>query len=78
MTGLKTKIKIRWRIGSLAFLLHTGIGRPFVPWHYLTDNLRYLLVKLGSLSGAAKHVVEIRAAFEAHAVRASSQNYGLT
>jgi hypothetical protein len=52
--------------------------RPSVLWHYLTDNLRYLLVKLGVLSGAAKHVAEVRAAFEAHAVRASSKNYSLT
>jgi hypothetical protein len=40
-----------------------------VLWHNLTDNLRYLLVKLGVLSGAAKHVAEIRAAFEAHAAQ---------
>ena len=38
-------------------------------WHFLTDNSRYLLVKLGVLSGAAKHVAEVRAAFEAHVVQ---------
>jgi predicted O-methyltransferase YrrM len=52
-----------------AFLLWIGIGRPSVLWHFLTDNLRYLLVKLGVLSRAAKHVAEVRAAFEAHAVQ---------
>ena len=67
MTGLTTQIKIRWGIRSLAFLLWIGSGRPSVLWRYLTGNLRYLLVKLGVLSGAAKHVAEIRAAFEAHA-----------
>ena len=73
MTGLTTKTKIRWLTLylalHLAFLLRLGSGRPSVLWHYLTDNLRYLLVKRGVLSGAAKHVAEIRAAFEAHGVQ---------
>jgi SAM-dependent methyltransferase len=73
MTRLTTKTKIRWLTLYLAFyvafLLRLGSGRPSVLWHYLTDNLRYLLVKRGVLSGAAKHVAEIRAAFEAHAVQ---------
>ncbi len=43
-------------------------------WHCLTSNLRYLLVKLGVLSGAAKHVAEVRAAFEAHAAQGQFEN----
>jgi predicted O-methyltransferase YrrM len=62
-------IRIRWTIRMYAYLLWIGRGRPSVLWHYLTDTLRYLLVKLGVLSGAAKHVAEVRAAFEAHAVQ---------
>ena len=68
---LTTQIRgeIRGATRMFAFLLRIGIGRPSVLWHFLTDNLRYLLVKLGVLSGAAKHVAEVRAAFEAHAVQ---------
>ncbi|WP_238159303.1 class I SAM-dependent methyltransferase [Mycobacterium sp. MFM001] len=51
----------------IAVLLRVGSGRPSVLWHYFADNLRYLLTKLGILSGAAKHVSEVRAAFEAYA-----------
>lgn len=69
MTELTTRIKIRWATRRLAFLLWVGIGRPSVLWHYLTDTLRYLLVKSGVLSGAAKHVAEVRAAFEALAAQ---------
>jgi predicted O-methyltransferase YrrM len=53
----------------LASLLWVGIGCPSVLWHFLTDNLRYLLVKLGILSVTAKHVAEVGAAFEAHAAQ---------
>jgi predicted O-methyltransferase YrrM len=68
---LTTQIRgvTRFVTRMFAFLLWIGIGRPSVLWHFLTDNLRYLLVKLGVLSGAAKHVAEVRAAFEAHAVQ---------
>jgi predicted O-methyltransferase YrrM len=63
---LTTHIRLVTRV--LAFLLWFGRGHPSVLWHFLTDNLRYLLVKLGVLSGAAKHVADVRTAFEAHAV----------
>jgi len=53
----------------LAFLLWIGKGRPSVLWLCFRDYLRYYLVKLGVLSGAAKHVAEIRGAFEAHAAQ---------
>jgi predicted O-methyltransferase YrrM len=68
-TGLTTKFRIRLITQFFALLLRTGIEHPSVLWHYLTYNLRYLLVKLGVLSGAAKHVAEVRAEFEAHAVQ---------
>jgi hypothetical protein len=51
---------------------------PSVLWHFLTDNLRYRLVKLGVLSGAAKHVAEVRAAFDANAMEGQFKSYGLT
>jgi SAM-dependent methyltransferase len=73
MTRLTMKAQIRWLALYLAlcvaFLLRLGSGHPAVLWHYLTDNLRYLLVKRGILSGEAKHVAEIRAAFETHAAQ---------
>src|ERR1700694_746776 len=69
MTELSTKTKIRWATRSLAFLLWAGIRRPSVLWHYIRDNLRYFLVKGGVLSSAARHVAEVRAAFEAHAAQ---------
>ncbi len=54
---------------ALAFLLWVGSGHPSVLWHCFTDNLRYLLLKLGVLSGAAKHVARVRAAFEENAAK---------
>ena len=65
MAGLTTKTKILWTTRSIALLLRTGAEHPSVLGNYLIDNLRYLLVKQGVLSGAAKRVAEIRAAFEA-------------
>jgi len=77
MTRTTIKTQIRWLALYLtlciAFLLRLGSGHPAVLWHYLTDNLRYLLVKRGILSGAAKSVSEIRAAFEANAVQGQFQ-----
>ncbi len=67
ITGLTTRIRFSTRM--LANLLRIGSGCPSVLLHYLTDNLRYLIVKLGSISGAAKHVAEVRAAFEAYAAQ---------
>src|SRR5271168_2172096 len=61
--------QIWWAIRPFAPLLRIGRGCPSVLWHCLTDYSRYFLVKLGVLSGAAKHVTEIRAAFEAHAAQ---------
>jgi predicted O-methyltransferase YrrM len=61
--------QIRWATRSLALLLWVGSGHPSVLWHFLIDSLRYLLIKLRILSGAAKHVAEIREAFEAHAAQ---------
>ena len=69
MTRLPTKIKIRWAARCLASLLRTGREHPSVLRHYLTDHLRFILVNRGVLSGAAKHVAEVRAAFEAHAAQ---------
>lgn len=64
-----TKIKIRWAALRLALLLRTGAEHPSLLWNCFADNLRYVLVKLGIRSGAAKHAAEIRADFEAHAAR---------
>jgi SAM-dependent methyltransferase len=69
MNGPTTKTIIRLLTSYFALLLRLGSGRPSVLRHYLTDNLRYLLVERGILSGAAKDVAEIRAAFEAHAMQ---------
>lgn len=69
MTGLPPKIKIRSATRSIAFLLRTGREHPPVLWHFLKDYFRYLLVKRGVLSGAAKHVAEVRAAFESNALQ---------
>ena len=59
--------EIRTAVRALTFLLWIGSGHPSVLWHCFRDNLRYFLVKLGVLSGAAKHVARVRAAFEANA-----------
>jgi predicted O-methyltransferase YrrM len=59
---------LRLHARRLAFLLRNGTG-PRVLWHYCADHLRYRLVKKGILYGAAKHVAEISAAFEANAVQ---------
>jgi len=69
MTRPSTRSKILWITRQYALLLRTGSTHPSVLWRYLTDNLRYLLVKRGVLSASAKHVAEIRAAFEAHAAK---------
>ena len=61
--------QIRTAIRALVFLLWVGSGHPSVLWHCFVDNLRYLLVKLGVLSGAAKHVAQVREAFEANAAQ---------
>lgn len=63
------RIKILSITRQNALLLRTGITHPSVLWHYLAGNLRCLLVKRGVLSGSAKHVAEIRAAFEACAAK---------
>lgn len=60
---------IQIRYATRVFLLWLGSGHPSVLWHCLIDNLRYLLVKRGVLSGAAKHVAQIRAAFEENAAQ---------
>jgi predicted O-methyltransferase YrrM len=73
MTGLTAERtrKIHWTIRRHTFLYFSWIGRarPSVLSHFITDNLRYRLVKRGVLSGAAKHVAEVRAAFEEHAAQ---------
>jgi predicted O-methyltransferase YrrM len=70
-----TKLGIRWTPRRLTFLFlwWIGCGRPTVLWHYLTDNLRYRLVKLGVPSGAAKHLAEITTDFETHAAQGQFQ-----
>jgi predicted O-methyltransferase YrrM len=45
------------------YLLWLGAEHPYVLWRNLTSNLHYLLVKLGLIGGAAKHVAEVREAF---------------
>jgi hypothetical protein len=67
-TTLGLTTQIRWATEAVHFYC-VGGWRPSVLWHFLTDNLRYLLLKLGVLSGAAKHVAEIHAAFEAPAAQ---------
>ena len=61
--------QIRTAIRALEYLLWLGSAHPSVLWHCLKDNLRYLLVKLGVLSRTAKHVAQIRAAFEENAAQ---------
>src|SRR5215471_18032209 len=71
MTERGSKLKIRWtpRRLTLMFLWWVGAGRPSILWHFITDNLRYRLVTLGVLSKTAKHVAEVRTAFETAAAR---------
>ena len=67
MTGPRSRI--RRATPNPAFLARRTGKHPSVRWHELTDNLRYSLVKRGAPPGAAKHVAEIRAEFEAHAAQ---------
>jgi hypothetical protein len=71
MTGLRNKLKIRSTPRGLTFLFMwwVGAGRPSILWHFLTDNLRYRLVKQGVLSKPANHVAEISAEFETQAAK---------
>lgn len=71
MTSLTTKLKFRWNPQSLTILFFWWIGgmRPTVVWHYLTDALHYRLVKAGVLSRTAKHLNEVRSAFEERAAK---------
>lgn len=75
MTSLTTKPKVRWTPRSLTILFFWWIGgmRPSVVWHYLTDALRYRLVKLGLPSRTAKHVAEVTAEFETKAAQGQFQ-----
>jgi predicted O-methyltransferase YrrM len=61
--------QIRMAIRAFVYLLWVGSAHPSVLWHCFTAILRYLLVKLGILSGAAKHVAQVRAAFEENAAQ---------
>lgn len=62
------KMSQTWEaLRPLAFLLRLGREHPSVLWRYFADNLHYTLVKLGILSDEAKHVTEVRAAFETYA-----------
>jgi predicted O-methyltransferase YrrM len=61
--------QIRMAIRALGLLVQVGCRHPSVLWHYISDNVRYLLVKFGILSGAAKQVAGIRAEFEEHAAQ---------
>jgi predicted O-methyltransferase YrrM len=65
--GLSTIVRIRWTIRFFAVLLRIGIEHPSVVWHYLAGNFRFILIKLGLLSGLAKHVAEVHEEFEARA-----------
>ena len=68
--GFTTKDSIPWPIRFLALLLRVGKDNPAVLWAYLTGSVRYLLVKFGVLSGAAKHVASVSAEFEAQSAHA--------
>lgn len=57
------------RYASRVLLLWLGGAHPAVLWHCLADNLRYVLIVHGVLSGAAKHVAQVRAEFEEKAAR---------
>jgi predicted O-methyltransferase YrrM len=63
--------KIHWTIRRHTFLYFWWIGRarPSVLSQFVTDNLRYRLVKRGVLSDAEKHVAEVRTAFEEQAAQ---------
>lgn len=69
MIGLSRRTQIRWEAQSFALLLRVGKDHPTVLWHYLTTNLRYLLVKFGVLFRARKNVTEVRTEFEAEAAK---------
>ncbi|OBH97913.1 class I SAM-dependent methyltransferase [Mycobacterium sp. E2733] len=75
MTSLTTKPKVPWTPRSLTILFFWWIGgmRPSVVWHYLTDALRYRLVKRGIPSRTAKHLAEVSAEFEAKAAQGQFQ-----
>jgi predicted O-methyltransferase YrrM len=51
----------------IACLVWVGRGNPSILWHSLVGDIRYRLVGLGVPSGTAKHIEDVRAAFEAHA-----------
>lgn len=70
-----TNLRFRWTPRTLTFLFFWWIGgmRPTVIWHYLTDALRCRLVKMGIPSRTAKHVAEVREAFEGHAAQGQFQ-----
>ncbi|WP_081235430.1 class I SAM-dependent methyltransferase [Mycobacterium avium] len=74
MTSL-TKLKFHWTPRTLTFLFFWWLGamRPGVVRHYLTDALRYRLVKLGIPSRTAKHLAEVRAEFETRASQGQFQ-----
>jgi len=57
------------RYASRVFLIWLGSADPSAPWHFIVDNLRFILIKRGILSGAAKQVAQIRAEFEANAAQ---------
>ncbi|OBH09268.1 class I SAM-dependent methyltransferase [Mycobacterium sp. E1747] len=75
MTSQTTEPKFRWTARTLTFLFFWWIGgmRPGVVWHYLTDIIHYRLVKRGVLSGAAKHLAQVRAEFEEQAAKGQFQ-----
>ncbi|WP_141682140.1 class I SAM-dependent methyltransferase [Mycobacterium malmoense] len=75
MTSLTTKSKVRWTPRSLTILFFWWIGgmRPAVVRHYLTDALRYRLVKHGIPSRTANHVAEVSAEFEEKAAQGQFQ-----
>ncbi|MBY0291208.1 MAG: class I SAM-dependent methyltransferase [Mycobacteriaceae bacterium] len=59
----------RWATRSFVFLLRAGVRHPSILWQFFLANARYNLIKRGRLSGAAKHVKDVRTAFEENAAK---------
>jgi predicted O-methyltransferase YrrM len=71
MIRVTSRPKIGWTPRSLTFLFLWWMARarPPVLAHYLIDSLHYYLVKRGTLSGASRHLNEVRDEFEAQAAK---------
>lgn len=63
---MTTRFKIRWTPRRLTILFFVWLGskHPSMAWHYLTDHLRYTLVKRGIPGRTARHAEQIRSEFQ--------------